>query len=180
MELTLEDIWNALTPEEKNDTCLAFWQSKDPESRQEQALVLQQLAPLYNFRPVYIERKSPAEKAKLLLGRIERPVFQDVRNELIQIFLLKCKGEIIRRFLDTQGIPHTNGLIDDNAPPPTEGSLRKGVASLLAAFPRRDAALYLGFSIACKNSEFWANIEPAVRAEMSDLPDVLSGAQAAL
>jgi hypothetical protein len=177
MDLTFENIWNALTPEERSDACAAFWERKDPASRQAQALVLRQLAPLYNFRPIYIQRKPPAEKAKLLLGRIERPLFRDVRDEVIQIFLLMRKGEIVRRFLDAQGISHNNGLIDDDVPPPGEASLRKGIAALLTAFPRRDVALYLGFSIACKNNEFWANIEPAVLAEMPDLVDALNSAK---
>ena len=174
MELTLENIWNALTPEEKADACAAFWERKDPTSRQAQSLVLQQLAPLYKFRPVYIERKSAADKGRLLFARIERPVFRDVRDELVQLFLLLRKGEIIHRFLDAQGISHSNGLIDDNAPAPTVDSLRKGIAALLGAYPRRDVALYLGFSVACKNNEFWANIEPAVQAEMPDLVDALT------
>ena len=179
MEMTLKDIWNALTPEEKNDACMSFWERKDPTSRQAQALVIQQLAPLYKFRPVYIERKTPAEKAKLLIGRMERPVMQDVRDEVVQIFLLVRKGDIVRRFLDAQGIAHSNGLIDDNAPAPTEASLRKGIAAILADFPKRDAALYLGFSVACKNNEFWVNIEPAVLAEIPDLLETLRGAQPA-
>lgn len=171
--LTIQFLWNALTSAEKDDACLAFWETKDDFiAKQAHDPVLQRLASRLRFRLVFLQRKKPKERAIFLRRFIDKPDFHKFHNDILRAWLLTKKNDLIVSFLDVQGIKHTNGLIHDDVPPPTEDSLRAGIKTILERFPSKDIAIYLGY-LFLFGGDYWAALPDVIKAEGLDFMRML-------
>lgn len=170
--VTLQQLWDALTPVEKDEACLAFWESKDPMSRNEQGPVMRALASKLRFRQVYVERKSPEDRARLLLRFIDKADFVKYHDDVLRAWLLSCKKALLSRFLDVQGLTHENCVIQDQVQPPNEDVLRCGIRVIIEEFPLRETAIYL--SLLEHQGDFWGALSKAIDAEGVDLISLLT------
>jgi hypothetical protein len=172
LEMTVKEVWDALTLAEKDDACLVFWEGKDTFSRDAQPRVLQQLAARLKFREVALKRLPPREKARYLRWQADSPALRHLCDDLLRSWMVSRKKPILVCFVEAQGLKHADGIIDDNAPAPTPAAVQQGVRAVRDGFPPREAALYLGFMLAA-GGEYWTGLQAAVEAEVPTLKAAL-------
>ena len=170
--ITSKQIWAALTPVEKEDACLAFWQGTDALSREAQPRVLRDLATALHFREMFLKRTRNEDKASHLRRLIDTPTLRHYHDDVLRSWLLVRKTPLLVCFVEAQGMPHDGGVIRDEAPQPNAETLRKGVRALREQFPLRDVALYMAVMIAA-GGDFWAGLPEVVAAEIPDLSTAL-------
>lgn len=165
-------IWTALTVEEKEDACLAFWQGTDALSREAQPRVLHDLAGALRFRELFVKRMTAADKARHLRRLIDGPTLRQYEDDVLRSWLVVRKAPMLVCFVETQGMKHIGGIIQDESAPPTAKSLRKGIQAIKAQFTARDVALYMAV-MSSAGGEFWVGLPDAVAAEIPDLKETL-------
>lgn len=94
-ELTSQDLWSALTAEEKNDACLAFWEAKDHIIKEAHAPILQKLAAYLRFRLVFLQKKNPQERSAILKRFIDKPDFHKFHDDVLRGWLLTKKSDLL-------------------------------------------------------------------------------------
>lgn len=166
--MTTKQIWTALTPAEREDACLAFWQGTDALSREAQPRVLHDLAAALRFREPFLKRTRNEDKASHLRRQIDAPSLRHYYDDVLRSWLVVRKTPLLVCFVEAQGMPHDGGIIRDEAPQPDAATLKKGVLALRERFPARDVALYMAVMIAA-GGEFWAGLADIVATEIPDL-----------
>jgi hypothetical protein len=132
-------LWKQLSEAQKLQAAEAFWNEADSGDQQIEAMVL--LAQKLKARPKFIASLTPERKAKHLA---HYPGMPDVlAARLLVSYHLAHQRPMMGAFLDALGIPHDDGLINDelktSVAPET---LARGVDALRAAFPAADVKLY--------------------------------------
>lgn len=117
----------------------AFWREGDSADQQMEAMVL--LAQKLKARPKFVASLPPQRKAKHLA---HFPGMPDVlAARLLVSYHLAHQRPMMAAFLDALGIPHEDGLINDELDTAVDPeTLAKGVAALRAAYPAADVGLY--------------------------------------
>jgi len=89
-------------------------------------------------------RQLPVDKRAHYVARSIRPT-DSLAGSMLLALHLEERRDMLATFLDALGIPHENGLIDENheMKPPTAAALSKAAKSLSAKFPAADVELYL-------------------------------------
>jgi hypothetical protein len=172
MTMTTRQIWAVMTPSEREDACLAFWQGSDALSVEAQPRVLHDLAAALRFRDVFLRRLKAEEKARHLRRVIERPSLRRYHDEVLRSWLAVRKTAMLVCFVEAMGMTHDGGIIGDNVPPPDVPTLRKGIEALRARFSPREVAIYMATMMAA-GGEFWTALPEAVATEIPDLDAAL-------
>jgi hypothetical protein len=106
--------------------------------------LIQNLAQQRKLRPQFILEKSRAKQAEWLLAQLALKVNDPIAEQLLQIWLLKSQGAMLTTFLDAVGIGHDGkGQVEDLPEEIAEDKAAAGIDALLAAYPPKQAALYL-------------------------------------
>ena len=172
IDITTKQLWSALTPAEKEDACLAFWEGADTFSRDAQPKVLQELAAALRFRESFLKRAKPLEKARHLRRLMDTPTLRHLCDDIFRSWLVSRKAAMLVCFVEAQGMPHTGGIIEDSVTSPDAETLRKGVRAVRDKFPARDVALYMGVMLAA-GGDFWVGLADAIEVEIPDLMNTL-------
>lgn len=176
------ELWGALQTTGLTPTRL--WLRLDSETRLEAATALYEhdweddpvtteanlhIAQALKFRPQAV-RKLPQEERIRYLARAIRPDRSLVSSLLLALHLEKRK-DIMATFLDSLGIPHEDGLIDEDYEFPEFGAeaVEKGVAALLAKHPEDKVDLYL-VTLYMMDPKTWAALVEVLRERMKDAP----------
>lgn len=102
------------------------------------------LAPIANVRPVFVMRMPPPKRHAWLSRQLCRKSGDSVAGNVIQFWLAGPKKEMLIEFLDSLGIEHKDGIIDDLPEnEPDKKPLESAVDSLLAKHPPSHVRLYL-------------------------------------
>jgi hypothetical protein len=68
-------------------------------------------------------------------------------------------------FLDALGIPHDDGIInEESVPPPSRDRLAEAIATLRSSYGKQDVDLYL-WTLATLDGETWVDLEAALMSE---------------
>lgn len=177
IDITVKDIWAALTPAEKEDACLAFWE-KSPFAEDLQPQVIRDLAVATNLREVTLKRLPAADKARYLRWKADGPALRHLRDHILRSWMVIRKNPILSAFVEAQGLKHDGGIIADDVQPPDLDTVKKAVRAIREQFPARDVALYLGIMLAA-GGDFWQGLGEAVEAEFPSVKDALSPAASA-
>jgi hypothetical protein len=177
MEMTTRQIWAEMTPVEREDACLAFWQGKDALSLEAQPRVLHDLAAALRFREVFLKRLKAEEKARHLRRLIETPSLRRYHDEVLRSWLTVRKTDMLVCFVEAQGMKHDAGIIQDDVVQPDLATLRKGIQALRARFPVREVAIYMATMMAA-GGDFWAGLPEAMAAEIPNLQEALAAPKA--
>jgi hypothetical protein len=95
------------------------------------------------LRPVYLERQPRPQRHAAMLTTLTRPALEMVTANLIRTWLLKKHNGVLTDFLDSLGIQHKEGVVDDLPETMDEAKLRTAVDGLLAKHPPEVVAVYL-------------------------------------
>lgn len=172
IELTPQQLWNALNPAEKDDACLAFWEGKDTFSHDSQPKVLRELAAALRFREAFLKRVPLPEKVRHLRRLLDAPTLRHLCDDILRSWVVARKTPMLVCFVEAQGLAHTDGILHDSVEAPDIETLRKGVRAVRDQFPPRDVALYMGVMLAAGGG-FWVGLPDIVDAEIPGFRDVL-------
>ncbi len=96
------------------------------------------------LRPQYFQNKSREEQGAWLIEQIKTKTFDGVAEQLLQLWLLKGKVDMLTAFLDATGIQHDGkGQVDDLPEELTTEQVEAGVDAMLKTHPAEEVALYL-------------------------------------
>src|SRR5262245_15836378 len=158
--LTPSKLWKRLTAEQRLKVARAFWRDEEAADDQLQAVLV--IAQQKKFRPKFVLSLDDDRKAKHLSGLFTLP--DPVAARALVIYHLAEQREMMGAFLDALGIPHENGLIQDDSVKPEPEKLPVAVAALNAKYPAEDVQLYLR-TLVCQDPETWGALREAAGVE---------------
>ncbi len=158
--MTAHQILEAIGPELRSQIFTYFQTNERPAYR----AVIDSLTGARKLRPQFILEKSRAQQADWMLAQLGMKSNGPIIEQILQIWLLKSQGVMLTTFLDAAGIEHDGkGQVDELPDDIAEDKAEAGVKALLAAFPAKQAALYLHmFQI--QRPEGWAGLTKAMEA----------------
>jgi hypothetical protein len=129
-------------------------------------------------RPVYLQRLPFEKRAEAVRRALSRVAANVVADEVLAVYFLECRKELLVEWLDGVGVEHKDGTLVADAPAqPAEKKLRAAVESFRAADdPDRDLLLR---AFAAQDAVEWPVLEallagpeaaPAAPAEPKPAP----------
>lgn len=114
-----------------------------------------EVAKSLRFRPQAIRKLPMATRAKRAKQILESTGNTELTYELVGAYLMKHCKELVKGFLDSTGVTHEDGIIEDlDASQPARDKIKKVVAELDQKFAPADVTLYLAVC-----AEQWPAIE---------------------
>lgn len=116
-----------------------------------------------NARPQYL-RKLPFEKRAAAVRRaLSRVKSNDMAEEMLAVYFLECRQELLVEWLDLVGLEHEDGVLKDDAPPPPAAAdLAAAVEKFRAAGNDPDRLLLLR-AFAAQTSIDWPELDTLLR-----------------
>jgi hypothetical protein len=119
---------------------------------------LNSVAEARKLRPVFMERQPRPQRHADMLATLTRPALDMVTGNLIRTWLLKKHKAVLVDFLDSLGIPHKEGVVEDLPKTTEDAKLQAGVDNLLAKYPGEVVAVYLN-AFSEMNEVDWPNLK---------------------
>lgn len=120
---------------------LAYMQK---EQKASYAFAVQTLASQRRFRPIFIERKPPAERHAWIQQQLARSLNEQLAGNVIGLWLTGAQAPMLASFLDSLGIAHDGkGSIETLPPSPEKSALKAAVDGLLEKYPAASVKTYL-------------------------------------
>jgi hypothetical protein len=133
----------------------AFW--RDEQAALEQAEAVALIARHIKFRPKSVLALPVEKKARHLASLAQ--VSDVLAARLLVAYHLEHQRPMMGAFLDALGIAHDDGLIKDESPQaPDAATLDKGVAALIAAYPKGDVARYF-WTLLWQDPDTWGGLQ---------------------
>lgn len=112
-------------------------------------------------RPVYLQRLPFERRAEAIRRALARVAADDLAEDLLAVYFLECRKELLVEWLDAAGIPHEDGTLGDDPPAcPPEKKLREVVARFLPEdAPDRDDRELLLRAFAAQRAVDWPALE---------------------
>lgn len=156
-------LWRSMSAEQRTAAAAAFW--TDPNAALEQAEAVALIARQIKFRPRSVQALPVDRRAKYLAGIAQ--VSDLLAARLLVVHHLEFQRPMMGAFLDALGIPHDQGLIEEDTPKaPTPEALATAADQLSAAFPRADVGRYF-WTLLWQDPETWGALQG--RPELDDV-----------
>ncbi len=115
-------------------------------------------------RPVYLLRQPFAKRAEAVRRALSRVASEPVASEVLAVYVLECRRELLVGWLDTVGLEHEEGTLESDAPPPpADAPLRSAVDAFLAVDDDPDRRLLLG-AFAAQDAIAWPVLDELLAA----------------
>jgi hypothetical protein len=115
-------------------------------------------------RPVYLRNQPFEKRAEAVRRALARVAANPVADELLAVYFLECRKELLVEWLDLIGLAHKEGALEQDAPPePAEKKLRDAVKKYLAADDDPDRDLLLR-AFAAQASIDWPGLDALLGA----------------
>jgi len=119
------EIFAAMTPEHAE----AFFERLAAESPAMFAQSVQAAAVALKSRPRFLLKQPRAKQAAAVRRALSRVTAGPVAEEVLAVYFLECRKEILVEWLDAIGLEHEEGVLANDAPPsPDPATLEKTVA----------------------------------------------------
>lgn len=160
-EMRPAHLWRNLPLDVRAAAATAFW--TDDQAALEHAEGVALIARQIKFRPKSVLGLPVEKKAKHLAAMGQ--VSDLLAARLLVAYHLQHQRPMMGRFLDLLGIPHENGLINDETPPdPSPEKLDEAAKTLAAEFPPADVARYF-WTLLWQDPDTWGGLRG--RAELN-------------
>lgn len=116
-----------------------------------------EVASALKLRPVFFEQKARSERNKIILDMLTRPRMQSTAATLLRGWLVKTEAPMLADFLETLGIPHKNGVVEDFPETVDEAKVNQAVDKLLEKYPHEKVLVYLN-SFSAMNDAPWESL----------------------
>jgi hypothetical protein len=148
-------MWRLMPSDLRTSAAAAFW--SDDQAALEQAEAVALIARQIKFRPKSVLSLSVEKKAKHLAGLAQ--VSDLLAARLLISYHLEHERPMMGAFLDALGIPHVDGLIEDETPKtPTPEQIASAADTLSAAFPKGDVGRYF-WTLLWQDPGTWGALE---------------------
>ncbi len=125
---------------------------------------LSAVAEARKVRPVFLERQPRSQRHTAMLGTLARPALEAVTSNLIRAWLLKKHNAMLVEFLNTLGVAHKEGVVEQLPPSMDDAKLRAAVDALLAKYPPEVVAVYLQ-AFNDMNEVDWPNLKTMLETD---------------
>jgi hypothetical protein len=144
-------LWRRMPLERRIDAAGLFWD--DEHSADQQMEAVASIATHMKFRPRSVVALDPEKRAKYLA---QLPTVTDaIAARALVNYHLERQRPMMGAFLDLLGIPHDNGLInEENIAKPDAEKVKQAAQDLAAKFPADEVALYLA-TLVSQDPETW-------------------------
>jgi len=144
-------LWKHLPAERRMTAAELFW--ADEESAEQQIEAIAAIAAHMKFRTKTLYSLSPEKKSKYLSTLPN--ISDSVAARALVTYHLERQRPMMGAFLDSLGITHENGLInEENVVKPESEKLAAAAAELAAQYPAEDVSLYFSTLIS-QDPETW-------------------------
>jgi hypothetical protein len=131
--------------------------SKNAPQMYKQALVAASAA--MNARPVYLQRQPFEKQAQAVRRALSRVAANGVAEEILAVYFLECRKELLVEWLDMLGIEHDDGTLKDDTPAlPDKATLKKARDEFFAVDDDGDRPLLLS-AFAAQTAIDWPDLE---------------------
>jgi hypothetical protein len=148
-------VFAAMTPEQATGMLTSL--KEEVPGMFTQAVVA--AAAAFKARPVYVARQPIEKQAASIRRALSRVSASTFAEELLAVYFIECKKELLIEWLDSIGIEHEDGTLTEDEPKqPAKAALGKAVKAFLAVDddPNRDLLLA---AFAAQNSIDWPQLE---------------------
>lgn len=112
-----------------------------------------------NARPVYLQRQPFAKQAQAVRRALSRVAANGVAEEILAIYFLECRKELLVEWLDALGLEHEEGtLVEDQPAAPDEKVLREARDAFCAVDDDADRELLVS-AFAAQTAIDWPELE---------------------
>jgi hypothetical protein len=147
--------------QEKFDQVMAKLGEESPEAIHNTTVAAAQVL---KFRPKFLLKQKPAKRAASVRQAMGRASANDLAEELLAVYFLKCRLDLLTEWLDLVGLEHEEGILtQDEAPCPETAELETKVGAFRSADEDDDRTLLLRV-FSAQSSIDW----PALEAMISD------------
>jgi hypothetical protein len=123
-----------------------------------------EVAAALKLRPVFFEQKPRTQRNKVILDVLTRPRMQPIAANLLRGWLVKSESGMLVDFLDTLGIEHKNGVVEDFPETVDPAKLDQAVDNLLEKYPREKVVVYLS-SFSAMNDAPWEALSQKLKSD---------------
>jgi hypothetical protein len=115
-------------------------------------------------RPVYLQRQPFEKRAEAIRRALSRIAANPVAEEVLAVYFLECRKELLTEWLDRLGLKHEDGTLEEDAPAaPARSSLRKAADGFRQADEDPDRELLLR-AFAAQHAIDWPDLEKLLDA----------------
>jgi hypothetical protein len=148
-------VFASMTPEHATEMMRALKQ--DAPGMFAQALAA--AAAAFKARPVYIARQPLEKQAASIRRALARVAASPVAEELLAVYFLECKKDLLVEWLDSLGIEHEDGTLAEDTPPaPPKAKLTKATKAFRTKDDDADRGLLLA-AFAAQSSIDWPDLD---------------------
>jgi hypothetical protein len=156
-------LWRTMPADRRTAAATAFWSDENAALEQAEAIAL--IARQIKFRPRSVQALPVDKRAKYLAGLAQ--VSDLLAARLLVVYHLEYQRPMMGAFLDALGIPHQEGLIDEETPKtPTPETLASAADQLSAVYPRGDVGRYF-WTLLWQDPETWGALQG--RPELTEI-----------
>jgi hypothetical protein len=110
-------------------------------------------------RPVYLRRQPFEKRAAAVRRSLARVLANPVADEVLAVYFLECRKELLLEWLDLTGLKHDEGTLEEESPDqPAEADLAAAVEKYRAAGDDPDRELLLR-AFAAQNAVEWPALD---------------------
>ena len=154
-------VFAAMTPERATEL-VASLKEKSPGMF---AQALAAAAAAMRARPVYIARQPMEKQAAAIRRALARVSASPVAEELLAVYFLECRKELLIEWLDAVGIEHDEGSLKDDEPKqPSKKKLGDATKSFRETDDDPDRELLLA-AFAAQSAIEWPALDVLVGAD---------------
>ncbi len=158
--LKSHELIGFMSPALANEIILYAFESDKPLYR----TVLAAVAEARHVRPVFMERQPRVQRHSAMLATLSKPSLDLVTANLLRTWLLKKYKDMLVDFLDTLGVQHKDGVVDDLPATMDDEKLKSAVDKLLGKYPPEVVAVYLN-AFNEMNEVEWPNLNSMLAAD---------------
>src|SRR5580765_8052181 len=107
--MTLNELIGFMSPELANE----ILEDTSTEDKALYKAITAEVAAALKLRPAFFAQKPRKERNKIILDMLTRPRMQTTAATLLRGWLVKTESPMLGDFLNTLGIPHKNGVVED-------------------------------------------------------------------
>ncbi len=112
-----------------------------------------------NARPIYLQRQPFEKQVEAVRRALSRVAANSIAEEILAVYFLECRKELLIEWLDLLGIEHEDGILKDDSPViPEKAELQKARDTFCGVDDDGDRLLLLN-AFAAQSAIDWPNLE---------------------